>query len=107
VAETGEGDITLTFKLHSEDGQYVARCVELGISTCAKRIEKALQRIQEATTLYLSTLEEVGERERVLKEAGIEIKPGEPKPHDVAVCARTDEEIVTARSARLPAFVFA
>jgi predicted RNase H-like HicB family nuclease len=106
VATRAEGYITLTFKLHVEDGQYVARCVELGVSSCAKGIEKAIERIEEATSLYLNTLEDVGERERVLKEAGIEIKPGVPTPHDVPVCARTDKEIVTARTARLPGFVF-
>jgi len=107
VLTQAEGYIMLTFKFHREDGQYVARCVELGVSTCAESLEKAMQRIEEATTLYLTTLEDVGESERVFEEAGITILPGKPEPHDVPLSARTDEEIVTARSARLPEFAFA
>jgi len=107
VAAKAEGYIMLTFKFHREDGQYVARCVELGVSTCARSLEKAMQRIEEATTLYLTTLDDVGESERVFKESGIKVMPGEPEPYDVPLSVRTDEEIVTARSARLPEFAFA
>jgi predicted RNase H-like HicB family nuclease len=72
MAEETSGYITVTFRIHEEDGQYVGRCMELGVSSCAKSLDKALKRAQEATILYLSTLEEVGERERVFSEAGIQ-----------------------------------
>jgi len=101
------GYIVLTFRIHEEDGQYVARCEELGISSCAKGIEKAFDRVEEATTLYLSTLDEVGERERVFAEAGIEIKTGEPGSDSVSVRTTPDREFVSLRSARLPEYSFA
>lgn len=50
---------------------YVARCQELGISSFAKTIEKALDRVTEAVGLYLSEIEEAGERDRVFAESGI------------------------------------
>jgi predicted RNase H-like HicB family nuclease len=100
------GYITVTFKVHKEDDQYVARCIELGISTCAASLEEAEQRIEEATSLYMNTLEEVGECERVFEEAGLTINPGEPMAHDVTLTANTDDEYVSARNARLPQYAF-
>jgi predicted RNase H-like HicB family nuclease len=96
----------LTFKIHEEDGQYVARCEELGISSCARTIEKAFQRAEEATSLYLHTIEEVGERDRVFAEAGIKIHPGEPVRQVVSIRTEPDHEFVTLRRARLPEYAF-
>lgn len=97
MAEHVKGYITVTFRIHEEDGQYVGRCVELGVSSCAKSLDKALKRAQEATILYLNTLEEVGERERVIREAGIRINQ-EPSHEPVSVCASPDDELVALRS---------
>jgi predicted RNase H-like HicB family nuclease len=102
------GYITLTFKveLDEETSQYIARCPELGISTSARSIDKAFQRIEEASTLYLNALEEAEERERVFAEAGIAIILGEPAA-EVEVAARPDREFVTLHTVRLPAPSFA
>lgn len=55
---------------------YVPRCEELGVSSCARSFEKAFTYAEEAAILYLNTIEELGERERVFAEAGIEIMAG-------------------------------
>jgi predicted RNase H-like HicB family nuclease len=107
VSATASSHITLTFKIHEEDHQYVGRCEELGISSCAKTIDTAFKRVVEATTLYLNTLESVGEAERVLAEAGVEVRPGEPESRSVPICTSTENEFVTVRSARLPKYAFA
>lgn len=100
------GYVTFTFRIHREEAQYVARCVELGISSCGDSLDEALENIEEATTLYLNTLEEVGERDRVFSDAGIEILPGEPVERAVNVDTSTSNEVVAARNARLPQFTF-
>lgn len=97
MMEETRGYITVTFRIHEEDGQYVGRCVELGVSSCAKSLDKALKRAQEATMLYLNTLEEVGERERVFAEAGIAINR-EPSHEPRSVYAHPDDELVALRT---------
>ena len=84
MAAAAPGYITLTFIAHRDDEtkRYVSNCVELGISSSAKDLEQAFDRILEAAILYLNTLEEIGERERIFTERGIQITPGEP-PQEV------------------------
>ena len=101
-----EGYIRLTLRVYKEGKQYVARCEELGISTCARSIDGAFRRIEDATTLYLNSIEEEGERVRVFKELGIEIRPGEPTHELAPVSARPDEDIVKLHDARVPALAF-
>jgi predicted RNase H-like HicB family nuclease len=106
MATSGGGFIRVTFRVHEEEGQYVGRCVELGVSSCAKSSAKALARAQEATILYLNTLEEVGERERVLAEAGITIVS--EQSHDpVSICAYPDDELTALRNVKVPSFSYA
>lgn len=97
------GYITVIFTVHHDDetNQYVSRCVELGISSSGKDLDQAFDRIAEATHLYLNTLEEVGERERVFSERGIRITLGEPPEDTLNVQVRTDE-YASARHLPLP-----
>jgi predicted RNase H-like HicB family nuclease len=67
------GHVRLHFRTFEEDGQWVSRCQELGISTCADTRAEAETGIIEATTLYLETLEDEGELGRVLSEHGLSI----------------------------------
>lgn len=106
MATNGIGFITVTFRVHKEDGKYVGRCVELGISSCAKSPEKALVRAQEASILYLNTLEEVGERARVFAEAGITIN-AEQSHEAVSVCASPDDELIALRSVPIQTYSYA
>ncbi|MGH2447109.1 MAG: type II toxin-antitoxin system HicB family antitoxin [Chloroflexota bacterium] len=79
--------LTATLAKDEETGEYVVRCPELGISTMAASPDDALPRICEAVTLFLNTLEEVGERERVFAERGIQMIEEEP-PVETQVNAR-------------------
>jgi predicted RNase H-like HicB family nuclease len=101
------GYIILTFKAHREGKQYVARCEELGVSTCAKSLEQAFERLQDATTLYLTCIEEERERERVFAEHNITVHTGEPEHELVPVCVRPDEDIVKVQSTPLPGLAYA
>ena len=69
------GHVRLHFRTFAEDGQWVGRCLELGVSTCADTRAEAEAGIIEATTLYLETLADEGELERVLSENGLAVAP--------------------------------
>jgi predicted RNase H-like HicB family nuclease len=45
--------ITLTASLTAEEGGYVARCMELGVTTEGDTLEEALEMLREAVELYL------------------------------------------------------
>ena len=71
-----------TLTIYPEDDQWVSRCEELGVSSCGESIDEALENIKEAVLLYLNTLEEVGECDRVFTERMI--TPLEPSQHHSA-----------------------
>jgi predicted RNase H-like HicB family nuclease len=68
--------VNLHFSAFEEDGQWVGRCEELGVSTCADTRAAAEAGIVEATTLYLETLQDEGELGRVLAEHGLQVITG-------------------------------
>lgn len=45
--------ITLTASLTPEEGGYVARCMELGVTSEGDTLEEALEMLREAVELYL------------------------------------------------------
>jgi predicted RNase H-like HicB family nuclease len=45
--------ITLTASLTSEEGGYVARCLELGVTSEGDTVEEAVAMLREAVELYL------------------------------------------------------
>ena len=65
--------VPLHFRVFRADGQWVGRCDELAVSTCADSQAEAMEGIIEATSLYLETLQEEGELEHVLWERGLDI----------------------------------
>ena len=68
------GDIViLTSVVEPEDAMFVSTCIELGTSSCGDTIQEAFENLEEAITVHLNALEEVGETERVFEERGIEI----------------------------------
>ena len=89
------GHVVLTFKVHEEDGQYVSRCEELGVASCGDTIQEAFDSILDATLVYLDTLQDEGERERVFAERGIEVIPGAPPTDagEIALKARPNEYV--------------
>jgi predicted RNase H-like HicB family nuclease len=77
------GYVVLTFKVYPEDDVFVGECVELDVSNFGDTLEEALKATLNATELYLETLDEIGERERLFKERDIEFSSSEPDggPH--------------------------
>ena len=68
--------IVLTSVVEPEGEMFVSTCPELGTASCGDTIQEAFENLEEAITVHLNALEELGERERVFRERGIEI------PHD-------------------------
>jgi predicted RNase H-like HicB family nuclease len=73
------GYVVFTFRFEKEDGRWTAYCDELGTATFGRSLPEAERKLNEAVLLHLSTLEEVGERERFFKEHHIEFLPNKPK----------------------------
>ena len=60
--------ITLTLEVEREDDQYVSLCPELDVSSYGDTVEDALQHLRDAIALYLETIEQDGELERIFRE---------------------------------------
>lgn len=67
------GTVQLTQIVEREGAQFAAHCPELGIASCGDTIEEAFANIHEAILLHLDVLEELGDRDRIFRERGIEI----------------------------------
>jgi predicted RNase H-like HicB family nuclease len=67
--------LDLHFTGHEEDGQWVSECVELGVASCGDTAQEALEAVLEATNLYIETLKDEGELERVFRERSIRVIP--------------------------------
>lgn len=68
------GHIVRTFRVHEEDGRYVSVCDELDVPSCGDTIDEAFENLADAVTLYLNTLDDAGESERVFTERNIRPK---------------------------------
>lgn len=62
------GFVVLTFEMRREGERWIGRCKELGTATFADTVEQLHRELGELVRLHLSTLEEVGERDRFFKE---------------------------------------
>jgi predicted RNase H-like HicB family nuclease len=62
--------VSYTSQLFEEDGQLVALCPELNVSSYGDTSEKALVALQEVMTLFLEECQQMGTLELVLEEAG-------------------------------------
>lgn len=72
------GYIVVTFRISKENDHFVSVCPELDVASCGDTIEEALKNIQEATLLYLNTIEEQKERQRVFHEKKIRLHHAKP-----------------------------
>jgi len=68
IAMQAPGYVILTLSFHRERGRWTAHCQELGTATFARSLDAAKERIREAISLHLNTLEDVGERERFFRQ---------------------------------------
>jgi len=76
------GQITVTFLVYQEDDQYAAECRELGTTSCGDTLDEAFENIQEAVSLHLETLDELGELEAFIQKRGIQVRPLATIPHE-------------------------
>ncbi len=85
------GYIVLTFKFYKEGRRWTASCEELGTATFGRSLPEARERLKEAVSLHLNTLEDVGERERFFKENNIHFYSHKPKNKEITVTAPFDK----------------
>jgi len=69
--------VPYTNHLFDEDGQIVALCPELNVSSFGDTSAEALTSLQEAATLFLEECQRMGTLEMVLEEAGYRRDPFE------------------------------
>lgn len=67
--------IPYTSQLFEEDGQIVALCPELNVSSFGDTPAEALASLKEAVTLFLEECQRMGTLEMVLEEAGYRRDP--------------------------------
>jgi predicted RNase H-like HicB family nuclease len=65
--------LELTSVVWPEEDQWVSQCVELDVASSGSTPDEAQEQLMDALCAYLNTLEELGEREQVLEERGIEV----------------------------------
>jgi predicted RNase H-like HicB family nuclease len=87
-----KGYIVLTYEFHREGKRWVAYCKELGTSTFARSLTEAEHKLDEAISLHLNTLEDVGERERFFKEHNIQFHHTRPRK-DVKISVSANRDI--------------
>jgi predicted RNase H-like HicB family nuclease len=66
--------VTLRLEAEREDDLYVALCPELDVSSYGDTVEDAVAHLKDAIILYLNTIEQDGERERIFRERGIKVE---------------------------------
>ena len=79
-ATSGSGEDTyalLTFEFHEEGPYWVGACCEVGTATDGRSFEKVAQELGRLVALHLKGLEDIGERERLFRERGIEVFTGQ------------------------------
>ena len=62
----------LTFVVIPEGGQFMGRCMQLGLATSGKTHEEARRRIHKATHIVIEAARGRGELEALMVEKGIE-----------------------------------
>lgn len=80
--------LDLHFSGHEEDGQWVSECIELGVVSCGDTAQEALEAILEATNLYIETLKDEGELQRVFRDRGVRMIPRSEMSSDGGISAR-------------------
>ena len=84
--------IILTFKFRREGKRWTAYCEELGTATFGRSLSDAEKKLEEAVSLHLDTLEDVGERERFLTENNITVHPTRPT-REISLCTSPDTDV--------------
>jgi len=72
------GFVALTLEVSREGRSFVSRRLELGTASRGDTFEEALANVKDATLMYLSTIERLGERPRIFQEKGIVVRRTRP-----------------------------
>jgi len=74
-------DIRLVYRaeVFKEDGQFVAICPDLNVSSFADSVEEARKSLREAVDLFLEECEAMGTLHSVLRESGFSPDPSDPQ----------------------------
>ncbi len=75
--------VILTFVAQREGEYFVSECLELGTSSFGMSEDEALENLEDATAVYLSTLEDLGEAHQVLEQKGVPVYSYEPASLEV------------------------
>ena len=86
------GYVILNYEFRKEGRRWTACCQELGTATFGRSLAEAEKRLEEATTLHLDTLEDVGERDRFFEEHNIAYYETRPKK-DTTICVPLNEKV--------------
>jgi predicted RNase H-like HicB family nuclease len=99
------GYIVVTYRAYPEGKQWVSECPELAVISCGDTLQEALDNIADATGLYLNTIEQQGERERVFRERGIPVWSARPKKDEFPILRGRAEEVIRPHVERVLATV--
>ncbi len=99
--QPGTEYIVLTFRAFEEDGVFVSECVELQTASQGETPEQAISNAQEATLLYLDTIVELGDEDRVFRDRGIRVLGSIPDEIELRASVHPDD-IVKPVVQRLP-----
>jgi predicted RNase H-like HicB family nuclease len=93
--------IVVTIRLSKSPGEteYVSECLELGISSCGVTIDEALAMAEEAVSLYIETLADEGELDRLLADRGILVEAEPFSDTEAGVAIRVPIDSVVSRRA--------
>lgn len=96
------GYVVLTFEFRKEGRRWTACCEELGTATFGRSLTEAEERLKEAVSLHLNTIEDVGERERFFKEHNIEFHRTRPTRHATITVPVAEKVFVHAHIQSIP-----
>lgn len=88
----GEAFVVLTLVFRREGQTWTGECRELGTATYGRSLARTHDHLLRMVRDHLSVLEELGERDRVLRERGIRVYSGEALPATVEQALPLDEE---------------
>ena len=85
-----DGYVVLTLKFSKENRRWLGYCEELGTATFGRSLPEVDRKLKEAIIVHLSTLEDVGERDRFFKEHNIVFHGTKPKVVEFSVPTKGD-----------------
>ena len=99
--------IILTLEFHKEGKKWAAYCKELGTATFSYTLNDAEEKLKEAISLHLNTLEDVGEREKFFKKHNIKYHSHKPPANVTITASITDDIFVKPYAQIVPQLSFA